>query len=549
MKTPSAVFERLAYLRRVAAGELWAPRRLAPLLVVAGLLPWLVFSVPNYIDQPLFRDSGMFQYVAWCIRKGERLYDTVTMPDGPFIYLIHIPIQIVCGPSDRAFRAGGVCVHFVVAAFMGALLAGSSRETRRVQGRLVWALILAIVWIVQVVSSDSGSQREPFYAVFGSLGLVLAYAAPFHTRRAHLVALFLSGFFPALVAFGKPSGVIYLGLSGLTVLLGAATREARWRSLRVHLIGVGVGVAFVLLFVASVGSLRGMGFWYFVYSFQVYRYLFAFRAWELMIHSPLWTVQYTGLVATVGGLAAVAVGLLPRGAAGICLAPTLQIAAGHLQRKGWDYQYEPVVLGSLLVLAHGFFACWCGEVEGQPRSRGLRWIALVLVFSRSLDTVGAGSFLRSTGPAGGHDVEMREQVATYLETHTNRDDRVFYFGIDPYTLYLAHRLPAIPEPVSFVLDYAPVLAVPPPPEGRGPDSAARARIGELQAVVAKDACARLSAHPPAAMVFTKYPPNTSEDPVADVAALCPDLKSMLRERYESSARYSETEVYLRKNPQ
>ena len=212
-----------------------------------------------------------------------------------------------------------------------------------------------------------------------------------------------------------------------------------------------------------------------------------------------------------------------------------------MQKKGWPYQTHPVLAGAHLVALLGLVTLWNEEAA---RRRGLAWAALLLVYARCLDELQASPWLAE---APRPNVTMREKVAAYLSHHTTPDDRIFYYGIDPYTLFLARRLPATPHPVSFVLRFAPALAVHAPPEGAGPDEAARARIRDLQPAVAEQACSRLAAQHPAAMVFTAVPPNTGPDAVQDVTELCPALRPVLDAEYRQATVIEKTRVYLRKD--
>jgi hypothetical protein len=526
------------------------PLQLVPLLLVAGLLPWLALCVPNYVDQPLWRDPGVFQYVAWCIRRGERLYDGIVMPDGPLVYMIHIPIQLFTGTSDAAFRAVDFGLHASISMLMGALLAGTVPGTRGVAGRAVWALVLCAVWMANVVSPGIGPQREAYYALLGSLAIVLAWVAPFHAARGREVASFLAGFFSMLVAFGKHSGIVYVALAAMTLVLGARPGDPRWGRMRSYGLGIVGATALVLLFVACVGSLRGMAFWYFAYPFEVHRYILAIPAGDVLTDVQVREAHELALTTTVGGIAAIVCGLLPRASAGIFLAPALQCAAAILQRKGWMYHNQPAVFGAFLALVVGFLHLWSREEEDDGRPRVLGWIALVLVFACTILTLGGSIYLNGGGPMHlhEHDYDMRQRVSRFLREQTGPADRVFYYGIDPHTLYLAQRLPASPySTVSFVLDFAPALAPPPPPAGAGPGPEARRRIEELQRVVADDMCDRVIRSPPRAMVFTSIPPNTGPDAVADVVGLCSALGPMLGDRYGPPTEFSETRVYLRRD--
>jgi hypothetical protein len=285
---------------------------------------------------------------------------------------------------------------------------------------------------------------------------------------------------------------------------------------------------------------RGLWFWYLVYPLRVYRYLFAVPITIILgLPEPWRGYCQLAMTSTLAGVAAVGLGLLPRRALGLCLSPALQMAAFLLQRKNWGYQCHPFLAGAHLLMLLGLVTVWAEEAT---RRRALAWLGLTLVYARCLDELQASPWLTEGARP---DVGMRDKVAAYLSTHTKPEDRVFYYGIEPYTLFLAQRRPAVPHLMSFMLNFAPAFASSPPPQGAGPDDAARARIRALQPRVADDACQRLADRPPAAMVFTTSLPNTGPDAVKDVVGLCPALRGLLDTRYRETTTIDRTRIYLR----
>src|SRR4029077_5417608 len=85
-------------------------------------------------------DHSLYQYTAWSVRHGDRLYRDVAVPDGPFITWLHAIIQIIAGESDRSFRwadlilqtGGALAIGFVVAPY---------------RGRAAWSGAIATLWL------------------------------------------------------------------------------------------------------------------------------------------------------------------------------------------------------------------------------------------------------------------------------------------------------------------------------------------------------------------------------------------------------------------
>ena len=93
--------------------------------------PWIGASFAHFVPHTLYFDPINYQYTAWCIRHGERLYDTVGVPDGPFITMLHAAVQTLVGESDAAFRRADSWIHTLGSMAMGVVLAPVAGPGRR----------------------------------------------------------------------------------------------------------------------------------------------------------------------------------------------------------------------------------------------------------------------------------------------------------------------------------------------------------------------------------------------------------------------------------
>ncbi len=514
---------------------------LAPLVLVLATAPWLYFFAKHYTSQPLFRDPGMFQYVGWCLRHGERLYDTVSMPDGPFIHFWHAFLQTLGGTTDRAFRTIDLLVHIVGGGLLGAALRPRT-GSRPILVTAVWAALGTCLWLTYIFAfywSDS-SQREMYYALFGTLGLATAFAV-ITAERPSRSMLVLAGVLCAAPALGKHTGLVYPALAALSLFV--ARRQAKsWRDAwRWFFTGVGGAVLVALVLVAIFGSLRGFVYWHYVYALEVYRFIHSVPLDQVFLGmDPARGFPLLAVLATGGGLVAIATRLLSPAAVGLVLAPSLQFLSGVMQGKGWGYQFHPAVAGAfaVLLLALGRVS-ECKPSAANPVLRaGAIWVAFTLTLAYCVRELQQSPWRKPEDAANSPEVVTRQKVAELLRARTPREARVLYYGIDPYTLYLAERRPAIPQLVSFMVNFS-------VPTAKSKTSAAqRARIGQLERAAAADVCQRFRAHAPAAIVAATSPPNTGPDALQDLAQFCPEIGVALRDRYERVADIGGTAVFL-----
>jgi hypothetical protein len=190
-----------------------AIRALAPAILPIAFCPFVAILIRLELKEPLFGDTAVFQYTGWCIRHGLKLYRDVGMADGPFIHYLHAAIQAFVGVSDRGFRAGDLVLQGAGWATMGALLAPTANLTpaARIASHAAWAATAALIWISWYfhLSWTETTEREAFYSLFGSLGLVLLYVSYDWTKARAPLAVFAGGFLTTTQVFGKATGVVY----------------------------------------------------------------------------------------------------------------------------------------------------------------------------------------------------------------------------------------------------------------------------------------------------------------------------------------------------
>jgi hypothetical protein len=562
----------LAYVRALRAALPVAD--LAPLLLCVALLPWVAIGCRHWWNYGvLFRDVNMYQYGAWCLLKGERLYRDFATPDGPLIFIIHALIQLVSKRSEQDFRRVDLVLNAAIAFGVGVLLAPKRRGRRRYLIGPVWGLAHALIWLTFLLHPNwqLSAQRENFYVLLGMAGVVLVYRAATMASSRVQTALFVAGgVLTSVQMFGKHTGVIYVVLGALALWPDPATRSRFWRFLARYAIGVGAGCALMVAFLGVFGSLRGFAFWYFRYDLLVYRYEVLWATEDLLAQPGM--AQYGRMAVTglVGGGAAVAFGLLPRRALVFAIAPTLHYAAGIVQAKGWQYQFMPSLASLHLLFTVALAAFW-RDGDSAARARGtssesgsdlLRacgaspesgvWTPLraagatalmFFVSTRCLEDVQPSPWMAhpKTYKHAYDDAELKDprDAAAALANLTGPDDRVFFYGNDPIVPFLAERLPAspfaVPWMVSFHLSKANEDSDPDIPT---PDDAHFAVIQRMEHALEADLCTRLLRTHPKAMAFIGG--------WDEVLGYCPDLGPVINQSYRVAFEQGQVRIYAHK---
>lgn len=141
------------------------------------------------------------------------------------------------------------------------------------------------------------------------------------------------------------------------------------------------------------------------------------------------------------------------------------------------------------------------------------------------------------------EINDPRRTAEILRSKTRPDDRLFFYGRDIILGFLAQRLPATPYEVAWLLNYRGALE---PGAGyKQATSQQRAKIVALQTVVQADACRRVRASHPAAMVFMDGLPEAGPDGLQEVARFCPEVPGMLEQEYHLAAHNGAVRLYLR----
>jgi hypothetical protein len=340
-------------------------------------------------------------------------------------------------------------------------------------------------------------------------------------------------FLAGLTFWGKQTAGIYLVLAAITCLvLPAAPNQGRAWRLRWFAIGALASVAFILVFVASVGSLRGMWLWYFRYNLEYYRFHGIRKKVDILAETLGRDGYVNAAIVLASGLAAIGARALPLRALAFAIAPALEVASAVAQLRGWRYHYIPADFCTATFFLLALSYAW--GVEGSDERRaGLPRIAAVGGFA----FVAWWSMTNLTDSGWMKEGESHEtdrsaldpmDAGKIIEEHTYPGDRVYHFGDDPAVLFFAKRRQATPYEVAWMLDL--MRHVPLDGDLKITD-AQKAQVLALQDQFEKDDCARVLHDPPPAFAFHDNATNYSGS-VADVVyGYCPDLRPIIEKRY------------------
>src|SRR5690606_34481847 len=111
----------------------------------------------------LGRDQGIFQYVAWALRNGERAYRDLHEINGPLPHAWHMVMQLLGGSDEHVFRTLDTVFMSLVYAGCGAFV---PRWVGAKGSKLAWAAAAFGLLGAQYLRLDwwHTSQREGFYS-------------------------------------------------------------------------------------------------------------------------------------------------------------------------------------------------------------------------------------------------------------------------------------------------------------------------------------------------------------------------------------------------
>jgi hypothetical protein len=261
-------------------------------------------------------------------------------------------------------------------------------------------------------------------------------------------------------------------------------------------------------------------------------------------------------------------GQMPRRVVAIALLPICGVVSVIAQHKGFPYHFHPVTAG--LYVQWLTLVVWAWE-RFALRPRGTFVRVLPIVASATL--AARLCFLLPNSPhitdiwildkgateekRASHDYliyfrdqdffpwEMR-QAAEYLRAHTEPNDRVQMYAMDPYLLFLAERKSATPYIYSYDLNADAALAGSWMKAGIHPTDAQADVIRTMRDDHETDMLARLEREPPAAFVFIdKAPLDSYDDAFYDFKLHNARAGAWVEEHYRETASFGEDRIWLR----
>ena len=534
-------------------------RWMAPLLTAAIALSFTVISMWALTYATLGRDQGIFQYVAWALRHGEKAYRDFHDINGPLPHAWHSLLQLFGGADEHVFRS--IDTWVLVVAYL-VLSSGIPRWVGLEVGRpakIAWALAGLAVLGAQYVRFGwwHTSQRENLYSwlVFASLGCqVIAHG---EKRRRYWI---LTGFFTAFTWFGKPPCVIFAALQLVVLWVDRWDLGLNWKkALGWSLVGCAISSAMMLAFLlvfADFGAMIEM--------------LFAVPR----LHHTIWNQSLVDcyrlydngprldwMFVSIGAfLVSYWVFKLPKRALLAMVLPIGGFVVFLAQGKAFPYHLHMAMLGTgilqLVVIAAAAAA------TGKRRWGALLSIGLALgIGLKSMDDARNSEYMKSNWTTVGATAERRQSrqyfdsfpwgdffpgdlrdAAAYLKRETKPDDRVQVYGMDPYLLFLAERRSGTPILYSFELDVDPALAG---GSGAHPTDEDKRWLLTYRDRAEQTMLTQLKARPPAAFVFIDESPFAhAENGELSFAQHCPEVYSWVEDTYAPPVIFGKVRVRL-----
>ncbi len=548
---------------------------LAPLALALPPLAWVADATRRASLTPLGRDQGIFQYIAWALRQGQVDYRDVRDVNGPLTHWIHLAFLMVGGADEHRFRVLDLFVTGLTFAAVGACLPGlRSRRRPDALERVAWAVAGWVVLSGQYLLYGFWdlAQRESFFDWFLLPSVALQLVAQAPSRRAlpprRPILLAVVGALSVVPWFGKPTYAAFTLVQLVAVVCDDTLPWPRRRALLAFGAGGAIGAASQLGVLAALGAPLAFARIQLVDVPAMYRFIWPRAAMD--IFSNAWCATQaifaiTGAVVLVG---LVALREMPPRVLGVALLPICALGSVAAQAKGFPYHFHP--LTASVHLQWLVFAAWLSErTRVGRRDRALLRLAplaAATVFALRIATSmedsphiratwllwgAATPEARSTREYFAHfpevdyfPYELRE-TAEYLRDHTQPQDRVQLYGMDPYLLFLARRLSATPYIYAYDLNADAALGG---GTGGRPDGPQSERIRAIRDAHEADLRARIAAQPPAAFVFLDGAPLLAQtDAWNDFADHCAGTADWVRARYRETARFGHDHVWLRKD--
>jgi hypothetical protein len=547
-------------------------------VALIGLVPsaWALYAQSFAI---LGRDQGIFQYVAWALRNGERVYKDIHEINGPLPHAWHMVMQLLGGEDEHVFRS--IDTGLLVATYLFAattfprwigLDVGEGNARRR--ALVFWSLAGLAVLGAEYTRYDwwHTAQREELYSLFVLVSLSLQSIA--HTTRVPkraLAAFAFAGVATSLTWFGKPPCAIFSVLQ-----LGVLVFDRKNVS-----VGLGRAIGSVLAgaFVVTAAMLA------FVFAFEDLGRGITLLSKVPQLHHTIWNETLLGsyraynnaprldwaFVSFAAFIAAYFFLKLPRLALLAAVLPIGGFLVFAGQGKGFPYHLHMLTLGTATcqVIVLGAVVRAAGS-NVLPRARWAEAAAIVaLLFAVALGAKAAEDAMKSPAVRGhwarvGATAEMRTKAAyfehfpwgdffakdlrdaaAFLASHTDAAERIQVYGFDPYLLFLARRKSASPVIYNFELNVDAALKGGP---GARPSPELRNWLLAYRDDAERLVLNTVTASPPAAFALIDKAPFTHpEDAEKDFAEHCPTLNAWMTEHYVPAESFGAVHVWLRRD--
>jgi hypothetical protein len=544
-----------------------------PLALAVPPLLWVSDATRRASLTTLGRDQGIFQYVAWALRRGAVDYRDVRDVNGPLTHLVHVVFLAMGGGDEHRFRVLDLAVTGATFAFVGACLPGlRSRRPPDALERVAWGLAAWVVLSGQYLLYGYWdiAQRESFFDWFllPSLALQLVAQARWQAarpqRQARLLAV--AGALSVVPWFGKPTYALFTAAQFATIVLDEGLALSRRKAVLAFALGGVLGAATQMAFLIAYGDPSALAHIQLVDVPTMYRFIWPRAPADIFSEPWRATQAIFALTGAVVVLGLIGLGEMPSRTLAIGLAPLCALGSVVAQAKGFPYHFHPVT--AAVHLQWLTFATWIAERARVAQRRRaivrLAPIAVGVVFGLRIATAMEDSpYVRAVWLLWGASTpeqrttseyfsrfpepdffpfELR-QAADYLRRHTEPTDRVQSYGMDPYILFLAQRRSATPYIYAYDLNADAALAG---GTGGRPSEAQATRIRTLRDANETDLLERLTASPPAAFVFIDGSPLMSEaDAWTDFEQHCTRTAVWVRARYRRAARFGHDHVWLR----
>ncbi len=413
------------------------------ILLVLTILLTVVIRL-RLLDIPLERDEGEFAYMGQLILQGIPPYQLSYNLKLPGIYAAYALIMLGFGQTTAGIHLGFLVVN--VATTLLVFLLGV-----RLFDRFAAVIAACSFAILSLSPSLFGtSAHATHFVLLPALAGILLMLRSIESGRAAL--LFWSGILLGVSFLMKPPAIFFILFSCL-YLLHALRRRADDRFRRVLACGGCLLAGASIPFALTCGALYTSGvfdkffFWTFSYAWQYGTRIPLSLGWELFLGSSLEVIGHWYLLSA---MAVVGMGFLlfsgayrPRRTfvAGFLLFSFLAVCPGLYFRPHYFILLLPAVSLLIGIGAGGICAF---EGSRSPRGKSLAGLLFIAVLLHGLYHYRAFFFEWTPAQAcrSMYDVNPfpeSVEIASFIRSHSGKEDRVAVIGSEPQIYFLANR--------------------------------------------------------------------------------------------------------------